>query len=101
VRAVHSARGRIRALRTGRLFLGRLRLELDVVLEPHSLDHLELRLDRVDMLLLALEDGDEQLPADIVLDDLAMRDRRLELDQRLALELEIGAQHLLDAWQLR
>src|SRR4028119_1088306 len=80
----------------GASVLGGLRLELDVVLESHPRDHVELLLDRVDMLLLVLEDRDEQLAADIVLDRLAMGDRGLELGKRLELEGEVGAKDLLD-----
>ena len=38
------------------LFLGGLGLKLDVVLQAHARDHLELGLERVDMLFLILED---------------------------------------------
>ena len=37
------------------LLLRRLRLKLDVVLEAHAADHLELGLEEVDMTLLGLE----------------------------------------------
>ena len=48
------------------LVLRRLRLELDVILQPHPLDHLELRFERVDMLLLIVEDVGEQVAADVI-----------------------------------
>ena len=38
------------------LVLRRLRLELDVILQPHARDHLELLFERVDMLFLIVED---------------------------------------------
>src|SRR3954464_211653 len=56
----------------GGSFLGGLRLQLDVILQPHSADHLELCLEEVDMLLLAGQDGFEQFAADIVAHRLAM-----------------------------
>src|SRR3546814_19458518 len=37
--------------RDGRLFLRSIRLELDVILQPHPFDHLDLGFQRVDMLL--------------------------------------------------
>src|SRR5256885_7189488 len=76
--------------------LRRLALQLDVILKAHAGDHLELLLERVDMLLLVVEDVGEEVAAGIVADLLAMRDRALELAQRLHLELEVAAQNLLD-----
>ena len=44
---------------------GGLGLELDVVLQPHPLDHVELLLERVDMLFLVRQDAREQVAADV------------------------------------
>src|SRR6476620_5891089 len=46
--------------RRGSVFGGR-GLQLDIILEAHVADHLELLLERVDMLLLILEDVREQV----------------------------------------
>src|SRR5687767_16039549 len=73
-----------------------LRLELNIVLQPHRLDHVELLLERVDMLLLILQYLGQQVAADIIADALAMLDRLAQLGQRLELQLEIGVEHLLD-----
>src|SRR6185295_14322802 len=60
------------------------------------LDQLELGFEEVDMLLLAGEDGFEQFATDEIADILAMDDGAAQLLDRLALEVEVGAQDLLD-----
>src|SRR5687767_13871237 len=76
--------------------LCRLRLELDIVLKTDLTDQVELLLEHVDMLLLVGEDFGEQVTADIVAHAFGMGDRAAQLVDRLALELEVGAQNLLD-----
>src|SRR3954463_15530910 len=73
-----------------------LAVELDVILQPHPRDHVELALERVDMLFLAGEDVDEEFAADEIADRLAMRDRFLEHRDRLDFDGEVGAEDLLD-----
>src|SRR5690606_10336978 len=76
--------------------LGRFALQLDVVLQAHAGNHLELRLEEVDMLLLALENSFEDLAADEIAHALAMLDRVLEQRDRFHLQREIGLEDLLD-----
>src|SRR5687767_8034807 len=80
-----------------RLVFSWLRVELDVVGDAHARDHLELALQRVDMLLFILEDVGEEIPAHIVADGFAMLDCAAKLGQRLHLQFEVGLQYLLDA----
>ena len=61
------------------LVLRRFTLQLDVILDAHSRDHLELLLERVDMLFLIVEDLREQIAADVILDLLAMGDGAAQL----------------------
>src|SRR5687767_6577357 len=75
---------------TGRSAFSGLRLELNIILQAHRLDHLELLLERVDMLLLVGEDVAEQVAADIVADILAMLNRLAQLGQRFKLQLHVG-----------
>src|SRR5687768_7651988 len=78
------------------LILGRLGLEMDVIGQAHRLDHLELLLERVDVVFLIVEDLGEQVAADVVLDLLAMGDGTAQLGQRLELELMVGLEDFLD-----
>src|SRR6185312_11012339 len=59
-RAPRSSSAPLRAAFQPVLLLRRLRLQLDVILQAHPLDHLELGLEEVDMLLLAGQDRFEQ-----------------------------------------
>src|SRR5690606_28503894 len=56
------------------LFLLGPGLELDVILQAHLPDHVELPLQRIDMLLLAFEDRGQQVPAHVIAHRLAVRD---------------------------
>ena len=60
----------------------RLALELDVILQPHAGDHVELLLQRVDMILLIFQDFAEQIAADLIADAFAMGDGAAKLGQR-------------------
>src|SRR5689334_7392134 len=80
--------------RRGAPLFGRLRLELDVVLEAELLNEAELRLDEVDRLLLALEDVGEEIARRVVANAFGMRDRRAQVAQSLLLELQVAFEDL-------
>ncbi len=62
---------------------------------PIRPDHLELHLERVDMLLLILEDVLEKLAADVVAHRFAMVDGVAEQRDRFQLQLQVGLQDFL------
>src|SRR5579859_125611 len=83
--------------RNGELFR-RLRFELDVVLDTHQPDHIELLLDEIDVLLLVLQDVREELPADVVPHGFGMGDAVPQIPYRLLLELQVAVQDLIDGF---
>src|SRR3546814_4289862 len=60
------------------LFLGGFRLQLDIVLDAHQPDHVELLFQFVDMIFLAGEDRCKEIAADEIADAFAMGDRSEE-----------------------
>ena len=77
-------------------FSGRLALQLDVVLQAHALDHLELGLEEIDVLFLTFEDALEDLAAGEVAHALAVLDRVLEQRDRFHLQRQVGLEDFLD-----
>src|SRR5260221_626080 len=59
--------------------LGAARLQLDVVLDAHARDLLDLGLEEIDVVLLVFEDILEQVAADIVADGFGMGDRHPQI----------------------
>src|SRR5688500_20373716 len=74
----------------------RLALQLDVVLQAHAGDHLELGLEEVDVAFLAFEDALEDLAADVVPNLLAVQNRVLEQGNCFHFEREDGLEDFLD-----
>jgi hypothetical protein len=73
---------------------GGLGLQLDVVFAPGVADQLKLRLEEIDVLLLALEYFAEEVAGDEVPDAFAMRDRLPQLRHRQLLEPQIAFEDL-------
>ena len=71
-----------------------MQLLREVVLQPDLADRLELRLDPVDVLLLADEDVREKFPGPVVALRHGQLDATIEALDRLGLEREIGLELL-------
>src|SRR3546814_97443 len=80
------------------LFLGGFRLQLDIVLDAHQPDHVELLFQFVDMIFLAGEERCKEIAADEIAYAVAMDDRVLQDRQRFQFKVEIGLQYLLDGF---
>src|SRR6516164_4448889 len=68
---------------------GRLGLHLDVVFAPDLANQLQLRLEEIDVLFLALQDFAEQVAGDEVANTLAIGDRLPQLRHRQLFEPKI------------
>src|ERR1700756_433617 len=73
---------------------GGLGLHLDVVFEANLADQLQLRLEEIDMLLLALEDLAEEVAGHEVAHPLAVGDRLAQLGHRQLLEPHVALEDL-------
>src|SRR5436309_1283430 len=81
--------------RPRRSLLRGLRLQLDVVLNSDLDDQVQLRLDEIDMFLLALEDLAEQVPGHEISHPFAVGDCFAQLGHRQLFELQITLEYLL------
>ena len=70
-------------------------MELDIILQAHAFDQRQLGFQFIDMMFFALQNGGEQVAADIVAHFFAMFDRIAQQRNRFMFQRKVGFENFL------